>query len=105
MSLNSIRQDRKNWGASKNQIDAEVQSSFKTYDILEPNIMAYQVYQRLRIEIQATMSGLIYTGHSREEIKSVMDILDIPKNKRIDTLDRLSIMEAEALKILNKRSQ
>jgi len=105
VNLDSIRQDRKNWGASKEQIDAEIESSIESVDILEPNIMAYQVYQRLRREMQVTRSGLIYRGHSREEIKSVMDILDIPKEKRIDTLDRLSIMEAKALKILNKRSQ
>ena len=74
-------------------------------EVFHENELAVDIYQHLRIEIQVTLGGSFYTGFNRGDIKEMMDIFEVPKDQRIDTLQRLTILEKRTVNMLNKRSK
>ena len=51
------------------------------------------------------MGGGFYKGFERTELLAIMDIYDVPKNKRVEVLNKVSFMESITLEKLNAKSQ
>lgn len=67
--------------------------------MLTKNIKALEVYSRLRLKIEVTLGGVMYTGFERSEINAVMDVLQVPHSERHQLLDKILFMENKEIQI------
>lgn len=103
--MDSVISDKRDWGATDEEIEEFIESQIVTLDIFHENLVAYQIYRSVGHGIEAGMGGAFYTGLNRTEITSLMkDVYQVPKNERVETLEKIIILETRALTYLNNRS-
>lgn len=94
-------------GASAKQVAQFVGTSTdreQEYLIQAENWDAWEVFTRCQFPIAGMgLSGAVNGHIPRMEVLQLIDLCEVPEDRKRDVMDQVLVLEAEALRILNKR--